>query len=169
VSNISINKAVTQHSDQIPKEVKSVIKALDDDIRLAIIITLMENINMSFAELKKLLNIKSSSLSHHLTILQNGGLITNFLDLRGSHRSYYTTTDMTQSILGSLFDTVIRLPQLGLERHTYPTGKGKSGLEYSKFYEYIDWYVPPYTRRRFESPSSFTFSEPTMEYAATRS
>jgi DNA-binding HxlR family transcriptional regulator len=106
---------VTQFASDIPQEVKSVIRGLDDDIRLAIIIALMKNSSMSFADLKGLLNLNSSSLSHHLSILQNGGLVRNFVELTRNHRSYYMITELTKSILKSLFDNIVMPHGIPLE------------------------------------------------------
>jgi DNA-binding transcriptional ArsR family regulator len=108
---------VTQFASDIPQEVKSVIRGLDDDIRLAIIIALMKNSSMSFADLKGLLNLNSSSLSHHLSILQNGGLVRNFVELtrNRNHRSYYMITELTKSILKSLFDNIVMPQEIPLE------------------------------------------------------
>jgi DNA-binding transcriptional ArsR family regulator len=97
---------ISEYAGEIPKEVKSIIKALDDDVRLATIVALMKNTKMSFSELKNLFNLNSSSLSYHLTLLQNGGLVINFLELKGESHSYYSVTDLSKSILESLIDIV---------------------------------------------------------------
>jgi DNA-binding HxlR family transcriptional regulator len=109
------DNTVIQFASDIPQEVKSVVRGLDDDIRLAIIIALMKYSSMSFADLKGLLNINSSSLSHHLSILQNGGLIRNFVELTRNHRSYYMVTELTKSTLKSLFDNIIMPQEIPLE------------------------------------------------------
>jgi ArsR family transcriptional regulator len=112
------NDKVSQYASEIPREIKSTIKALDDDTRLAIIVALMKNGRMTFTDLKKTFEVNSSSLSHHLTLLQNGGLVDNSLEIskKGSH-SYYSTTDITESVLKSLFDTIVNVPNID-ESHT---------------------------------------------------
>jgi DNA-binding transcriptional ArsR family regulator len=107
------NKKVRQYATEIPREMKDTIKALDDDTRLAILIALMKNGRMTFTDLKKTFEINSSSLSHHLTLLQNGGLVDNSLEIskKESH-SYYNTTDITKPVLKSLLDIIGSVPNL---------------------------------------------------------
>lgn len=69
---------------------------------------------LSFTELKNELHIKSnSSLSHHLTIIQDGGLIENRLELgKDKHTSYYTATDLAIEILRSLWFRYSVIPHI---------------------------------------------------------
>jgi len=97
---------VNKYANEIPREAKSVIRALDDDIRLAIVVALMKHDNQSFSELKKLFDINSSSLSYHLSLLQDGNLVRNFIELKEDMRSYYSITDWTMSILESLLSII---------------------------------------------------------------
>jgi len=150
------HNTVTQFASNIPQEVKSVLRGLNDEIRLAVIIALMKNTKMSFADLKRLLNLNSSSLSHHLSILQNGGLITNFVELGRNHRSYYMITELTKSVLESLFDIIVIPQRLEEPRHF-------SRAELDRIF------VDASVHRRFESPSSPTPLTPTpIVYAGTQ-
>jgi len=158
------SKGKTQYANEIPREIKSVIRALDDDIRLAIIISLMKNTKMSFAELKKSLDIQSSSLSHHLSLLQDGGLVNNFLELKGKSHSYYTTTGLTKSILESLFDIIIRYQKVGFDTDRYRVGEQKEAdkpflkiSDLSGFFFLFSSLLSGY--RKFESPSSFGYTQ----------
>lgn len=98
------------YSNEVPEQIKLVIKGMDSEVRLAIIVALMKREKMSFSELKELLDINSSSLSRHLSILQDGGLVTNVLGWKENSYSYYTITDIAKSVLGSLFDIVVQIP-----------------------------------------------------------
>src|SRR3989442_971558 len=98
-NNVALKK-VDEYSNEIAEEVKALIKALDDDNRLAIIVALMKNTKMSYSQLKELFNLNSSSLSLHLSTLQRGGLVKNFLEKGdGDTYSYYSITDLTQPVL----------------------------------------------------------------------
>jgi DNA-binding transcriptional ArsR family regulator len=152
MSDTDSSNIVKQYSSEIPKEVKSVAKALDDDVRLAIIIALMKNSKMSFSELKRLLKVNSSSLSHHLSILQNGGLIDNLLELKKDRHSYYIATEISKSILESLFDIIVRPRRIGFEVHNSLKIEDKLG---SYRYEKSSLEFMIHTQRSFESPSSF--------------
>jgi DNA-binding transcriptional ArsR family regulator len=71
---------VLNYASEIPEEIKSVIKGLDSDVRIAIIVILMKDAKLTFSELKQRLSLNSSSLSSHLSALQDGGLVNNFLE-----------------------------------------------------------------------------------------
>ncbi len=103
------NKAI-QYAKDFPKEVKLAIKALDDETRLSILVLLMENMKMTFTELKKSLDLNSSSLSNHLSIMQDGGLVDNFLKWNKDSYSYYAITTMAKDLLKSIFDTIVKPP-----------------------------------------------------------
>ncbi len=87
------------------------IKALNDDARIAVIVVLMKHKQMSFTQLKEHLGLSASSLSSHLTILQNSGLVNNFLQRKENSYSYYVTTDLAKSALSLLYDLVDKLPE----------------------------------------------------------
>jgi DNA-binding transcriptional ArsR family regulator len=98
------------HVNEIPKEIRSVIKGLNNETRLAIIVVLMKNGRMTFSELKESLELNSSSLSNHLSVLQDGGLVNNFLEWKENSYSYYTPTDIANRVLESLFNIVMQTP-----------------------------------------------------------
>jgi DNA-binding transcriptional ArsR family regulator len=91
---------------EVPEEVKLSIKALGDDTRLSIVMLLLENDKMAFSQLKQVLSLSSSSLSNHLTILQDGGIVNNFLELRNNKYSYYTMTEMGTNLIKSIYNIV---------------------------------------------------------------
>lgn len=104
------NEQIIRESGEIPGPIKDVIKGLDSDARLAIIVSLMKKGKMTFTELKGSLNISQSSLSSDLSLLQDGGLVSNILEWNKKSYSYYTITALAKSILESLFDIVLRAP-----------------------------------------------------------
>jgi len=72
----------TELLNVIPEEIRDVIKSLSDDVRLAIMVSLMievdkNGIGKSFNEIKKELEISQGSLSNHLKKLLESGLIEN--------------------------------------------------------------------------------------------
>ena len=101
------NEKVTQLANEIPTEIKDAVKGLDDDTRLAILVLLLKDGKMTFSQLKDTLHLNSSSLSSNLSVLQNGGLVTNMLEWKNKSYSYYMATNLTKSIIRSLFDLII--------------------------------------------------------------
>ena len=100
-SSIEIKK----YSDEIPLEIKTLLKGLSSDDRLGILIALMKNGKMSFKEMKEKFGLHSSSLSNHLTALQDGNLIENFYEKRDEKGfSYYDVTDIPETVFDSLFN-----------------------------------------------------------------
>jgi DNA-binding transcriptional ArsR family regulator len=100
------NNNLSTYVNAIPEEIKLVIKGLDNEIRVAILIALMKNTKLTFSELKECLGLNSSSLSSHLSTLQDGGLVNNFLEWNQKSYSYYMITDLAKTVLGSLFEIV---------------------------------------------------------------
>src|SRR2546426_4050722 len=95
---------------EIPSEVRFTIKGLGDDVRLATLVALMKKQQLTFTELKKILGVNSSSLSYHLSLLQDGGLVSNFVTAGDKLHSYYSSTELAESVLGSLYDIILGIP-----------------------------------------------------------
>ncbi len=104
--NLNYDNKVGIDSKGIPEEVKLSIKALADDTRLSIVMLLLENDRMAFSQLKQTLNLSSSSLSNHLTLLQDGGIVNNFLELKNNKYSYYTMTEMGTNLIKSIYNII---------------------------------------------------------------
>ena len=103
------NSKLSEFSNRIPFEIKSLLKGLSGDDRLGILITLMKNGKMTFNEMKENFGLHSSSLSNHLTALQNGSLVENFYeksDERGF--SFYQVTDIPEAVFDALFDIMYK-------------------------------------------------------------
>jgi DNA-binding transcriptional ArsR family regulator len=102
---------LSKYASEVPDEIKSVVKGLDNEVRLAIIVALMKHGKTTFSDLKHLLELNSSSLSNHLSILQDGGLIKNVLEWNENSYSYYMTTEIAKTILQRLFDAITPSPK----------------------------------------------------------
>lgn len=110
---MSQNKAIKEYSSEIPREIRDAINGLSEDIRMAIIVLLLKKESVTYTELKRLLDLNSSSLSHHLSLMQDGGLVDNIVDLKESH-SYYKATDIARSILESVSNIVLGISTPGI-------------------------------------------------------
>lgn len=102
--NMSI---IEEQISEIPSQLRRAIKALSEDARLAIVIILLKNGEMTFSELSRLLNISSSNLTHHLKKLIQAALIENFFQRKedSEEYSFYRATllaeDFTRNMLRS--------------------------------------------------------------------
>jgi len=100
---------IKQYSDEIPSEIKTLLKGLSNDDRLGILIALMKHGKMTFKEMKEKFDLHSSSLSNHLTVLQDGNLIENFYEKRDEKGfSYYDVTDIPEALFDSLFNIMYK-------------------------------------------------------------
>lgn len=108
---IYANKKIEEYSNEMPVELRRAIEALNDDFRLAIFFVLLKNGDLSFTQIMNELEIPrkdSSTLSHHLKILEKGGLIKNEYAKKeglGSY-SFYNLTEFGEDILNGLMDTL---------------------------------------------------------------
>lgn len=99
------HEILRKYAEKIPFEVKSILHGLDDDNRLGIIVALLENDKMTFNEMKEKFQMNSSSLSNHLSILQEGNLVQNFYEKNNKRvSSYYDVTDIPESMLHAILD-----------------------------------------------------------------
>ena len=98
-----------EYSDEIPLEIKTLLKGLSNDDRLGILLALMKHGKMSFKEMKEKFGLHSSSLSNHLTALQDGNLIENFYEKKEENGfSYYDVTDIPETVFDSLFNIMYK-------------------------------------------------------------
>jgi DNA-binding HxlR family transcriptional regulator len=88
----------------IPREIRNVIKSLNDDVSWDIYLYLAAHTNASFSELAKETKSNSSTLSYRLKKLLKGGLIECRLEkIPGKNTySYYVLSQTGQSFLMSL-------------------------------------------------------------------
>lgn len=79
----------------IPIEIRSVLNILSDENRLALVILLLKEGEMSFSELRNHSGLAKNTLSHHLKTLTQAALVSNYYRKReGTNEfSYYSATD----------------------------------------------------------------------------
>jgi DNA-binding transcriptional ArsR family regulator len=96
---------IEEQISEIPSQLRRAIKALSEDARLAIIIILLKNGEMTFSELSRALTMSSSNLTHHLKKLTQAALIENFFQRKENTEEYsfYRATllaeDFTRNLL----------------------------------------------------------------------
>lgn len=101
---MDLNPKLKEYSEEMPPEVKNLLKGLSNDDRLGILLALMKTGKMTFKEMKEKFGLHSSSLSNHLTALQDGNLVENFYEKRDEKGfSYYDVTDVPEAVLDALF------------------------------------------------------------------
>lgn len=106
---MDLDTPLKEYSDEIPLEIKALLKGLSNDDRLGILLALMKHGKMSFKEMKEKFGLHSSSLSNHLTALQDGNLIENFYEKREENGfSYYDVTDIPETVFDSLFNIMYK-------------------------------------------------------------
>ena len=98
---------IEEQISEIPSQLRRAIKALSEDARLAIVVVLLKNGEMTFSELSRVLNMSSSNLTHHLKKLIQAALIENFFQRKedSDEYSFYRATllaeDFTKNLLKS--------------------------------------------------------------------
>lgn len=160
---------IQQYASEVPRGVRSVFKALEDDSRVAIVVALMKNDKMTFTELKQLFDMNSSSLSYHLSILQDAGLVDNILQFgKEGHYSFYSVTDMTKSTLESLYDNIIKVPVPRIEPvKSSLTGVELHRFEQEKFASFAPNKIPSKKQQRLSNKIRSSSLFPSDEFAAT--
>lgn len=119
------NDKIKEYANEMPKELRLAMGALDDDIRLAIFFVILKYGELSFSEIMKELEIppeQSSKLTYHIKKLQKGAMIENeYLKKEGvdSH-SFYDITEFGEGLLNNLMNT-ITLPAASRFPHGMPT------------------------------------------------
>jgi len=98
---------IEEQISEIPSQLRRAIKALSEDARLAVVVVLLKNGEMTFSELSRVLNMSSSNLTHHLKKLIQAALIENFFQRKedSDEYSFYRATllaeDFTKNLLKS--------------------------------------------------------------------
>lgn len=96
---------VEKYSRRFLPEVKRAIKALDHEIRLAVVSALEQHGDLSFSELRSLLKISKSDFYYHLKQLMMGGIIRGYTKEKmeiSPYTSYYGLTDLGKSFITAL-------------------------------------------------------------------
>lgn len=91
--------------ESIPLEIRTTQKCLCDDLRFAIVLTLLKNGEMSFSQLKESLDIQTNILSHHLKVLSQESLVMNYYAKRENtmEYSFYDVTPLSRDCVDRLF------------------------------------------------------------------
>lgn len=99
---------------EIPKEIRNAIKAISDDTRLAIFIILLKKGELSFSQILERLGLNSSTLSHHLKILTEAGLIENYYSKKPGidEYSFYNTTSFGTDFLTDIVQVLDVTPKI---------------------------------------------------------
>ena len=93
------------YAKRIPFETRATLRGLDDDSRLGLVVAMLDHGKMSFNEMKTKFEMNSSSLSNHLSILQEGNLVQNSYEKNNNCiSSYYDVTDIAESMLHAILD-----------------------------------------------------------------
>ena len=94
------------------EDLQSIIKGLDQPNRQEIIKTLRRNQRMSFTEIEKATNIKSSLLSNHLNNLIDNLLVERYYDHHSEKNaySYYELSTVGKRIISALETAFYDLP-----------------------------------------------------------
>ncbi len=93
------------YAKRIPIEVRATLRGPDDDGRLGLVAAMLDQGKMTFTEMKTKFEMNSSSLSNHLSILQEGNLIQNFYEKNNNRvSSYYDVTGIAESLLHAILD-----------------------------------------------------------------
>jgi len=99
---------------EVPAEIRSAVRPLDNDKAWAIYILLLKRRQMRFNEIKNEFNVKSpGDIDRYLKGLVNAGLISKearrLSEVGDNEAAYYAPTDLGISLLSGLFRSV--LPQ----------------------------------------------------------
>jgi DNA-binding HxlR family transcriptional regulator len=99
---------------EIPAEVLGPLKLLADDTRLAIVLALLKNGDMTFSQLQHMIKIKPNSLSHHLRSLVQGALLRNYYSKKAEadEYSFYGVTSIARDFIDGILGTVVKRPSL---------------------------------------------------------
>ena len=101
----SNSSGIEQYSSRFLPEVKQAIKALDHEVRLAVVSALEQHGDLSFSELRRLLKISKSDFYYHLKQLMMGGIIKSYSREKmeiSPYTSYYGLTELGKSFTTAL-------------------------------------------------------------------
>lgn len=166
---MDLTPELKEYSDEIPLEIKALLKGLSNDDRIGILLALMKHGKMTFNEMKEKFGLHSSSLSNHLTALQDGNLIENFYEKRNEKGfSYYDVTDIPENIFDALFNIMYK-PISEKETHGTETEmivekEREMGSSPSTSKDSGNWEELAHTRRYVQRPRLATVGSSDVEY-----
>jgi DNA-binding transcriptional ArsR family regulator len=93
-----------------PEEFVQPIKALTDQSRRKILLSLLGRDALSYSQIQSAFRIKKGTLNHHLHILVSAGLIRNFSykDPGSQYNSFYAVTGFGRKLIEGLHQTLER-------------------------------------------------------------
>lgn len=102
-------KVYEKYAREIPQDATRIIASLDDPIRIAILVLLNKNNELSFSDIKKELGLTKLTLNYHLKNLYSTGLTDHYFrhELGNQKYSYYSITDLGKRVLSSLVKALI--------------------------------------------------------------
>ncbi len=87
-----------------PPELKRAINAIDNEIRMQLVVELLKKDELSYTQLLNILNIRKGSLTHHLIELAKGTLIRNYAkeEVTSEYESFYSLTRFGEFFIDTL-------------------------------------------------------------------
>jgi DNA-binding MarR family transcriptional regulator len=97
-------KKVEDYANEIPEEIRRAIRGLDNDYRAAIFVALYKHGELSFSELRKLLEMDKAMLNYHLGLMVESALVHHYYkhELGTEKYSFYNITSYGQNFLETL-------------------------------------------------------------------
>ena len=91
-----------------PNEIKEAVSALDNERRWRIVELVQDNEELAYTELLRILDVRKGSLTHHLNILMEGGILDNYSKggFGGPYSSYYRLSRFGRDFLAGLLSSV---------------------------------------------------------------
>lgn len=138
---IFANKKIEEYANEMPLELRRVVDALNDKLRLAIFFVLLKYGELSFSQIMNELEIPrkySSRLTYHLKKLEKSALIKNEYAKKEGAESYsfYDLTEFAEELLNGLMHT-IAVPEPiknAATIETKPIDSDKNQYIYKEFY-----------------------------------
>lgn len=175
---------IDEQVSEIPSQLRRAIKALSEDARLAILVVLLKNDEMTFSELSRTLGISSSNLTHHLKKLIQAALVENYFQRKEDTEEYsfYKPTllaeDFSRNMFGILDYTnllegaLVRVQKPIVYPDLFPsilersTERGRPELSAVSKYKFPLWRShmdqPPYQVTIKQIVTEFKFSFPSI-------
>lgn len=122
---------------EVPAEIRSAVRPLDNDKAWAIYILLIKRRQMRFNEIKNEFGARSpGDIARYLKGLVNAGLISKEVrrlsEVGDNEATYYTPTDLGKSLLSGLFGSVLpraeSAPQIPTARKAAPGDREHVGI-----------------------------------------
>jgi DNA-binding HxlR family transcriptional regulator len=104
----SANQKMLAQASSVPVDIRRATEALAGDERFAIVVALVENDGLSFAELEGVLDIHQQTLSTALDAMQDGAIVARKEIVRPEcqYRTQYEVTEFGRRVIDSLYDAI---------------------------------------------------------------